>query len=351
MKKTFLILAASAMFAAACDKNAATSSDEKVTNDAIPVSVKVMTGATKALASSDAENTINTLHLFLYRVDSEGKKIFESYYDFSNSKQGGTIYIDPAKEADSYILAAYANQEMSEDSYLEDWSSFSNESMNAFQMFGNTTLSRAELEHTKSIDISLVRQCSKVTVNNIQINWTNSANNFKEFRLKAMYLMDVEGVFKNLHAITGDAANTPWLNMGGHTSSGYDSMLYDAIGGNDGVVVSKDTQYSTRHTFYGYISARTNYTTDKNADWVENGTRLVIEADLDGEACYYSVRINRDSEPLREIRNKHFIIDNITIKTPGSSHPYEGTVDETDISVSVSIADWDEIDKGDIIID
>ena len=127
MKKTFLILAASALIAAACDKNGATSSNEKETNDVIPVTVSVKTGATKALAASDAEESVKTLHLFLYRVDNKGVKTFESYYDFSSSTQGGTIYIDPAKEAESYILAAYANQDMSEDAYLEDWSSFSNE--------------------------------------------------------------------------------------------------------------------------------------------------------------------------------------------------------------------------------
>lgn len=351
MKKTFFILAASALIAAACDKNGATSSNGKETADVIPVSVSVKTGSTKALAASDAEDMINTLHLFLYRVDNNGDKIFESYYDFSSSTQGGTIYIDPTKEAESYILTAYANQNMTEDAYMEDWSSFSNESINSFQMFGKTVVSRADLERTKTINVSLVRQCSKVTVNNIKTEWTNSANNFKEFRIKAMYLMDVEGVFKNLHEITGTAANTPWLNMGGHTSSSYDSMLYDTIGGNDGIVVSKDKQYSTKHTFYGYISAMTNYTTDKNATWQKNGTRLVIEATLDGEECYYAVKINRESEPFTEIRNKHFIFDNITIKTPGSSHPYEGTVDETDISVSVTVAEWDEVEKGDIVID
>ena len=352
MKKTFLILAASALIAAACDKNGATSSNEKETNDVIPVTVSVKTGATKALAASDAEESVKTLHLFLYRVDNKGVKTFESYYDFSSSTQGGTIYIDPAKEAESYILAAYANQDMSEDAYLEDWSSFSNESIENFQMFGKTEVSKASLESSKKIAVSLMRQCSKVTVNNIKTEWTNSANNFKEFRIKALYLMDVEGVFKNLHDITGNAANTSWLNKGGHTSNDYDTMLYDAIGeNNNGVVVSKDKPYSTKHVFYGYISALTNYTTDKSAAWQKNGTRLVIEANLDGEACYYSVKINRESEPFTEIRNKHFIIDNITIKTPGSSHPYEGTVDETDISVSVSVADWDEIDKGDIVIE
>ncbi len=352
MKKTFFILAASALIAAACDKNGATSSNGKDTADVIPVSVSVKTGATKALAASDAEYAVNSLHLFLYRVDNKGVKTFESYYDFSSSTNGGTIYIDSAKDAESYILAAYANQDMTEDAFMEDWSSFSNESTSNFQMFGKTEVTRAKLESDKRIEVSLVRQCSKVTVNNIKTEWTNSANNFKEFRIKAMYLMDVEGVFKNLHDITGTAANTPWLNKGGHTSVDHDAMLYDAIEeSNNGVVVSKDKPYSTKHVFYGYISALTNYTTDKNAQWVKNGTRLVIEATLDGEECYYAVKINRENNPLTEIRNKHFIIDNITIKTPGSSHPYEGTVDESDISVSVSVAEWDEVDKGDIVID
>ena len=94
MKKTFFILAASALIAASCDKNGATSSNGKETADVIPVSVSVKTRATKALAASDAEDMVNTLHLFLYRVDNNGDKIFESYYDFSSSTQGGTIYID-----------------------------------------------------------------------------------------------------------------------------------------------------------------------------------------------------------------------------------------------------------------
>lgn len=345
MKKTLFFFAAAALSCAACTKTENGPCIEQVTPDSemVPVTLQFSGAVTKA-DSENPENKVNTLQVVLYRVNGD-TKTYESYYSFDPAAMSGTIYIDKNKAAEKYLIAAYANQEtLTEATYNEDWSLFSKESSGNFQMYGEWFKAASEL--TSSINIALNRQCSKVTVNKVTLDWTNSANNYKTFKLKSMYLMDAEGVFANVHTLT-DAIKTanPWLNMNGYKNNSQDAFLYTQI---NSVEVTESVPYNTAHVFYGYISDLSTY--NKTSTWAESGTRLVIEAEFDGETCYYAVSLRKDGVAT-PYRNKHFVFDNITITKPGASAPYEELVDETSITVSFNVAEWDTVNHGEFIIE
>ena len=343
MKKTFSFLAAAAIAFAACSKTeTGPCTDQENSNaDLVPVNVQFAGAVTKA-GESDPEKTINSLQVILYRVNGETKTM-ESYYSFNPAAMKGTIYIDPSKEAEKYLIAAYANQEtLTQAKYAEDWALFSEEASGDFQMYGEWFKAKAELGDEVTID--LIRQCSKVTVNKVSLDWTNSANNYKTFKLKSMYLMDAEGVFANVHSLTSAVLSAnPWLNKNGVITDMNDSFLYKAI---NSVEVKESTPYTTANIFYGYISDLDKYNT--TATWAESGTRLVIEAEFDGAATYYAVPVNKDN--MKKLRNKHFIFDNITITKPGAKSPYLALAEENDVVVTVKVADWSEVNHGTVTI-
>ena len=341
MKKTFFIFAAAAITLAACTKaeNGPCTNQENTVQETVPVRIQFDGVETKAAA--DDEGKINTLRAVLYRIVNS-EKVYESYYDFDATKMTHTIYIDPSKEASSYFLAAYANQEtVNLASYQKDWSLFSDEKTGDFQMYGHAAISK---EIPPTISVPLNRQCSKVSVNKVSLDWTNDANNHKTFKLKSMYLMDAEGVFANVHAIGSSLeTNSLWYNKNGYVKSAQDGFLYNAI---SSVEVKEGTPYTTSHVFYGYISDVAAY--NSTATWAPSGTRLVIEAEFDGKASYYAVNVNRGG--LTNIRNKHFIFENITITKPGSDTPYGALTVEEDIQVTFSVAEWTEVNHGNVTI-
>lgn len=345
MKKTLFIFAAAALSLAACNK----AENSPVINgqnchetEPIPVKVQFSGAVTKADAN-DPESKINSLQVALYRVNGDNKE-FESYYSFDPAAMEGTIYIDPDKPAEKYLIAAYANQEsLTLASISEDWSLFSNEKSGDFQMYGEWFDLKAKLGST--VEIALNRQCSKVTVRNVSLKWTNSANNHKTFKIESMFLMDVEGVFANVHDLTSavQTAN-PWLNKNGFATNGQDAFLYKDTGSK---ILTETSGYQTEQVFYGYVSDLATYNT--TSEWAPSGTRLVIEAEFDGKTCYYAVPLWKEGTSV-PYRNKHFIFDNIIITKPGADEPYLPLAVETDVKVSLTVNEWDAVEHGNVTI-
>lgn len=347
-------MALCAILSASCEKKAETSFSNEEVNGMTAVELKINDMSTKALTDNGAETRFNSIQVFLYSIDSDGNQKYDSYYNFDSGKTDNTshtIYIDLNKDdITSYRTVVYANHPaITPGSTLHDWSLFANEKVDNFQMVGQSTNTIDELASSKKISVSAIRQCSKITVKEIALDWKNSANSLKSFKLKGMYLMDVPGVFKNNYDINTSIAedNSLWHNKKGHTSNSHDALLYDEI---DNADVTENTPYTTKHIFYGYISALNEYYTTE--EWKPSGTRLIIEAEFDGKTCYYAVRVNGadGSEPMSDIRNKHFIFDRITITKPGSDQPYSALPEETGITVSVSIAPWENIENDNFII-
>lgn len=352
MKRIITLISVCSMLATACDYNTVPQLGNAIygSSELIPVSLHLMGVTTKALESSSMEKQIKDLQVFVYTVDSEGNKAYDSYYSFGAGDGNRTIYIDKNSDAVSYWVAAYANHpKITAREILEDWSLLSNESTDNFQMVGAGGETVENLIKVNTLQIELVRQCSKVSVKEIEIAWTNTGNKHKTFKLKGMYLMDVPGVLKNHFDLSSDIANNQalWQNKNGYYPSNLDNLLYDSI---DDVTVSEDTPYTTGHIFYGYINPSLTY--NSTSSWAPGGTRLVIEAEFDEAPCYYAVALNKVDgvTVFDDLRNKHIEFSKITITRPGASAPYEALPDESPVTVSVSVQPWQPGFSGDYTI-
>lgn len=97
-----------------------------------------------------------------------------------------------------------------------------------------------------------------------------------------------------------------------------------------------NTTYSVKHHFYGYPNP---VATDANAgSWTPRKTRLVVEATLGGEVCYYPVTLDKMQ------RNTEYII-NLTVTRLGSPDP-DTPVTTGEASFTVEVKDW--VDGGTI---
>lgn len=361
MKKTFLLFATSLVAIVSCDRSNILPDDtpQEDTQETIkteentltPIHLNIAGQETKALAASSDEKTINTLQVLVYTKNSAGTESYDSYYTFGGDSDDYVIYIDPDRtDISEYRFAAYVNQPaMNDETYTQDWALFSNESETNFQMYGENTYTVSKLKETYSANITVSRQCSRVEVQEIAVDWTNSVNSRKSFKLKSMYLMDVQGVFKNHYDLPESVSKDDdlWCNKNGYDQSDPNDLIYDKI---DDVSVTEGASYTTDHYFYGYISDLVTY--NENETWAPGGTRLVIEAEFDGKTCYYAIRLNglNGTEIQTNIRNKEFIFKKITITKPGSEHPYSQLAEENAVTVAVTVQDWQEGFSGDYTV-
>lgn len=361
MKKRFLLFAASLVAVVSCDQSNVIPNDtppedtgEKIEteeNTLAPISLNIAGQQTKALTASSNEKTINTLQVLVFTKDAGGAEKYDSYYTFGNNSEDYIIYIDPNRtDVTEYRFAAYVNQPaLNDQTYTQDWALFSNESVSNFQMYGEESYTVTDLKKTYTANITVVRQCSRVEVQEIALDWTNSVNSRKSFKLKSMYLMDVQGAIKNHYDVSESVSKdyTLWYNKNGYSTSSQDGLIYDKI--ND-VAVTEDKSYTTDHCFYGYISDLDTYNTDET--WEPGGTRLVIEAEFDGKTCYYAIKLNGLNGTARQtdIRNKEFIFKKITITKPGSEHPYSPLAEENAVTVSVTVQEWQPGFSGDYTV-
>lgn len=329
MKRITYFLAAAAMISAACTKNDEIKSmtPESEASGAVPVSIS-LSGAYPVTKSSTGDNDIlNDIQIVLYRLNGTAKT-YESFYSFDPDEMTGTIYIDPSKEADSYLIAAYANQGLTENTHRNDWACFADEASDDMQMYGEWRNTKDKLLTDKKADIGLERYCSKVTVRNISLDWKNSANNYKAFTLKGYYLADTEGVLHNLHDVSGSFDR---FNKDGAKGTSMTSFLCNPV---SDVAITEANAYTVESSLYGYIS---------------DASRLVIEAEFDGEKCYYSIPVNQDTNTASvtsyngQIRNVHFDFKKITITKPGAKTPYGALTEENDIQINLSVTPWSNV--------
>jgi hypothetical protein len=355
MKKIFLTLAASLAIFASCDEHnniqdpeqSQVPDQEQVETEKdvlTPISLKIGNPATRSSEASSYEQDINTLQIMVFTQDVNGAEMYDSYYTFGSESEDYVIYIDPNRtDVSKYRFAAYVNQpELNDQTYMKDWALLSNEKTTSFQMYGESTYTADKLKTEKTANIIVSRQCSRIEVHEIAVDWTNSVNARKEFKLKGIYLMDVPGVSENHYDVDLSVSENKnlWVNRNRYTPSNLDNLLYDRI---SDIEVKETDSYKNSHYLYGYISGLTVYNEGEdwnNDNWQPSGTRLVIEAEFDGSPCYYAIKLNELNTDKASVKNKIFIFTKITITKPGSEHPYSPLGTENPVTVSVTVDDW-----------
>lgn len=174
----------------------------------------------------------------------------------------------------------------------------------------------------KTLEIDVSRIAAKVNLVSVTNNMALEVNQKKEFVVTAVYLINVAGEWSYF----GDHNPDVWYNKMKYESSNSQSFLYDAPKAK----IEYGKAYSTAHHFYCYP----NHTeTDANeGQWSARKTRLVVEATLGGETCYYPVTLAGVD------RNTEYSVS-LTVTRPGSSSP-DIPVTTEEATFTVKVKDW-----------
>ena len=183
--------------------------------------------------------------------------------------------------------------------------------------------------------IGVDRLVCKAGIRKISVQFTNPVLAGQPFLLKAIYLTNCYGKSRygsDLSAtdILSDASC--WHNRMGFQPDGDVNELLSERGID--ATLTADKPHLQEHTFYFYPNPLPETMDNQSGTWSRRHTRLVIEAQISGRTCYYSVTLPASG------RNKTYIIEEAVIRKPGSQDPEQEMPGTMDVTFSTSTDDW-----------
>lgn len=186
--------------------------------------------------------------------------------------------------------------------------------------------------------IGVDRLVCKASLRKITVQFTNPALAGRSFLLKAVYLTNCYG--KTLYGNDLRAADilsdaSCWYNRMGFQSDGdVNGLLADR---DIDASLSADKPHVQEHTFYYYPNPLPETQDSRSGTWSRRHTRLVIEAQIDGQTYYYPITLPASA------RNKTYIIEEAVIRKPGSRDPEKDEPGAIDVTFSTSADDWSPV--------
>lgn len=129
------------------------------------------------------------------------------------------------------------------------------------------------LRADKNIAMHVDRLVAKVSLNSISVSFDSKEHLGKTLTVRALYLINVAGN----RCYLADDAPTIWYNAGAYRPGECSNVLYEAM--DDFTVKSGDGAVYESHYFYCYPNG------------LGNQTRLVVEAEMDGQIFYYPINL------------------------------------------------------------
>lgn len=311
MKRTLILAAFAASAFAACNEPLPSLSETD--GDAVELEVNLPVALTK-VAGESVDDDITTLQVFVF--DDLGN--LEAYgYKYADALSLKCI---PGKKTVAALVNAPLIPSIASYSQLTATvSQLSSNIIGGLVMEGEIDV---ELTTSQKVVVPVSRLVAKVTLNKIENAFELDYHKAKEFVLNSVYLINVAGDKKYL---SKESPQT-WINKSQNEFSDLE-YLYDSL---------KETQleygneYSTKHYFYCYP----NPTQEDNNDqeWSPRYTRLVVEATLGGEKCYYPVTL-----PKVEQNTAYEI--SLKVTRPGSDSP-DKPVSTLVAEFTVDVVDW-----------
>lgn len=332
MKHSLLSMILFAAVMAACGRDG-TAGDGDVSGMTVSLTVGIdnasCTRAEEMKANAADEEKINSLQIVLFRNG-------EFYCAESSDSESVKI----TAEKGTYSIYAFVNDphswtsssEISEDGILAAASSLSDNSLSSYVMFGYLPSFEAG-EETTSATIPVNRFVSKVSIDEIHVDFSeNPSYEGCSLQIGKIYLSNVLGTCPyNMIPSSSPATADLWYNRMGleDTPESISSMTADKeldITAADGTTVSLALSY------YAYPNGCAS---DTSSDiWEARKTRLVIEATLDGQECWYHITIP-EMKP-----NAHYRITRCTICNIGGKSP-EKHLELAPVTFTMQEDDWD----------
>lgn len=260
-------------------------------------------GATKSVGTPAGENSVSSLDILVFR-SSDGS------YVNSGRTSGTTLQLTLEKGGMDCYAVVNATQDLGSvrtSSELEAMlSQLSANSPSGMEMVGKKS---ATFDGDASVEIDVNRTMSRVVLKGISVAFASEAHRASSLEVKAIYLVNVNP-YQAYSLAPSAAPASDWYNRKGRVSCAADALIAEqysrtmADGDSDG----------TQHYFYAAPNP-TESDPQGGDGFSARHTRLVIEAELDGETCYYPITL-----PVMQ-NNHSYEIEGLTVTGAGSSDP------------------------------
>lgn len=179
-----------------------------------------------------------------------------------------------------------------------------------------------------SIDIAVSRKVARISVNQIANEIKDPLHKTQAFVIKRIFISNVNGSCP----VMGDAAPEIWYNRNGLWQD-EPQEIRDLLEDKDiEFEIPHGDRYGTAHYFY----ACANNTAEDSYEetWSPRHTRLVVEASLGGETCYYNI-------PFADVKANHtYTINKLTITKKGTENPWD-KCESGEYGISITVTDWE----------
>lgn len=315
MNKRIICAAMAAAVLAACEKNEAKL--QSVEEQMVTLEVSVPVERTRA-TSAAAESNVGKCQILVY---SAASGVLETHEEANGSSVTVTCTKGPKEivalvNAPDMSSAVTLSDLKAAKSYLKD------NSLESLVMEGSKTV---DPDTAASIAVDVRRLVSKVRLVKVETAFEQEEYYAKGFRIDAVYMINV-AVDKSWLAETGDPAS--WYNQLKYESSDCDALLYDGL--SDCTLTATDKIYDTGHVFYCYPNP--NKEDDFSDEFTPRPTRLVVEASIGNEKCFYPV-------PVPELKQNTVYDVSILVKRPGVQDPNDD-IEKKSASISVNVVSW-----------
>lgn len=315
--KTKLIFAAFAALALASCNEAPV--EAPLTDEMVELEVSVPIVQTRLAGTPTGEDAVGNLQIFVF--DQESGEL-EAYGSQNNAKSL-TLKCLPGEKDIVALVNAPSCASVANLSGLDAMtSSLKDNAAGKLVMSGQTRKTLSTTDKSATIDVS--RIAAKVTLLSVKNDMALKVNQDKEFVVTGVYLINVAGDRKYLS--DSEPALDKWYHKMKYEGTNTLSFLYDAPKAS----VKYGSTYSSPHHFYCYPN---HTSTDANGGtWTARKTRLVVEATLGGETCYYPVTLAGVDQ------NTAYTVT-LTVTRPGSPSP-DIPVSTEEATFTVNVKDW-----------
>lgn len=267
-------------------------------------------------SSSAGESRINGLQVFVFNPDGRLESSASSSTDTVRLRcRYGEKTIWAVANAPGLTAVTTLGELAASISRLDD------NAATSLVMAGDRSLT---IDSDRSLSIPVSRLCAKVVVGRITKAFTSGILQSKRLSLRRIYLTNVAG-----DRPFGSAGTVSlWYNRLGYRGE-CDALLCDPVG-RDVDPVLEET-----HVFYVYPNA--SESAARGAPWTPRCTRLVLEAELEGETCYYVI----DLPGLES--NHSYILSDLVLTRPGAGDE-ESVTAASAVRFSFSVRNWTEAD-------
>ena len=285
------------------------------------VKVRVVHPSTKAADINTSQDlTVHSLQVYAF---------LNGDLDVYRESQCDTLILSCTQGTRKFyalINAPTLNTITTEAELLAATSDLANSRLNSLEMIGSQEATIGK--DNKVVEIHVSRVASRIVLEQITKAFTSTALAKQTFKVKRIYLVNASG-----KAAYGDLG-TPklWCNQKAFDESldaKYKKFMIDTVD------FAVSTDYSVVHTFYCYPNG-TESDVNGGSSFSARYTRLVIEAEIGKELCYYPINL-----PKLE-NNKSYVIKEVKITKPGSTSPDE-PVTVMNCEVSLYIEPWDSV--------